>query len=89
MAISANTNAEIITQFGGNPTNTGATEVQIALLTNDINRLTEHFKTHKKDAHSRRGLLAKVNKRRKLLDYLKKHDFAGYAALIEKLGIRR
>ena len=80
---------EIIAEFGSNDTDTGSTEVQVALLTNDINDLTEHVKVHKKDHHSRRGLLMKVGKRRRLLNYLKKEDVERYRALIKKLGLRR
>ncbi len=68
---------------------TGSPEVQVALLTGRIEQLTEHFKTHKKDHHSRRGLLQLVNRRRSLLDYLKKKNNERYKALIEKLGLRR
>ncbi|KRG85549.1 30S ribosomal protein S15 [Stenotrophomonas daejeonensis] len=68
---------------------TGSPEVQVALLTARIGQLTEHFKVHKKDHHSRRGLLQLVNRRRSLLDYLKKKDVERYKALIEKLGLRR
>ena len=68
---------------------TGSPEVQVAILTERIANLTEHFKTHKKDNHSRRGLLKMVSQRRRLLDYLKKKDEARYQALIEKLGLRR
>ena len=70
-------------------TDTGSPEVQIALLTARINHLTEHFKTHKKDNHSRRGLLKMVSQRRSLLDYVKRQDEARYRSLIERLGIRR
>ena len=68
---------------------TGSSEVQIALLTARINHLTEHLKTHRKDFHSRRGLLMMAARRRKLLDYLKKNDLIGYKDLVEKLGLRR
>ena len=71
------------------PADTGSPEVQVALLTARIVHLTEHFKTHKKDHHSRRGLLQLVNRRRSLLDYLKRKDNERYKALIEKLGLRR
>jgi small subunit ribosomal protein S15 len=80
---------EIIAEFGSGATDTGSTEVQIALLTHDINDLTEHVKVHKKDHHSRRGLLMKVGKRRRLLNYLKKEDVERYRALIKTLGLRR
>jgi small subunit ribosomal protein S15 len=69
-------------------TDTGSTRVQIALLTERINDLTEHFRTHKKDHHGRRGLLMLVSKRRRLLDYLKRTDLEGYRGLIEELGLR-
>jgi len=70
-------------------TDTGSTEVQVALLTERINHLTEHLKVHKKDHHSRRGLLMLVGRRRRLLDYLKSNDVERYRALIAKLGLRR
>lgn len=81
--------AEIIKEYGKTPTDTGSPEVQIAILTYRIKDLTEHLKTHKKDHHSRRGLLKMVGKRRGLLDYLKKKDINAYRELIEKLGIRK
>lgn len=81
--------SEIIKKHGRNDKDTGATSVQIALLTERINELTEHFKTHKKDHHSRRGLLKLVGQRRRLLDYLKRKDLETYRKLIEELGIRR
>ncbi len=81
--------AELIEQYGRQPGDTGSPEVQIAILTERIRELTEHLKTHKKDHHSRRGLLKLVGKRRGLLAYLKKNDLEGYSALIEKLGIRK
>ena len=81
--------AELIEQYGRQPGDTGSPEVQIAILTGRIRELTEHLKTHKKDHHSRRGLLKLVGKRRGLLAYLKKNDLEGYRALIEKLGIRK
>lgn len=79
----------IITEFGGSATNTGSTEVQVALLTARIKELTEHMKTHKKDLHSRRGLIALVSQRRKLLAYFTRTNYEGYKALIAKLGLRR
>ena len=79
----------IITEFGGNANNTGSTEVQIALLTARIKELTEHIKIHKKDNHSRRGLIALVSQRRKLLAYLTGKSVDSYKALIAKLGLRR
>ena len=81
--------AEIIKEFGKFEGDTGSTEVQIALLTEKINHLTEHLRTHKKDFHSRLGLLKMVGRRRRLLDYLKAKDVEGYRALIAKLGIRK
>ena len=80
---------EIIKEYGRSEGDTGSPEVQIALLTERINHLTEHLKTHKKDHHSRRGLLILVGQRRGLLNYLKSKDIDGYRALINKLGIRR
>lgn len=80
---------ELAKQFGDNEKDTGNTKVQIALFTERIKELTEHFKTHKKDHHSRRGLLKLVGKRRRLLDYLAKNDIEAYRALIKELGIRR
>ncbi|HEX8961310.1 MAG TPA: 30S ribosomal protein S15 [Geobacteraceae bacterium] len=80
---------EIINKFKLHESDTGSPEVQIAILTERITYLTEHFKVHKKDHHSRRGLLKIVGQRRRLLDYVKKKDDARYKAIIEKLGIRR
>ena len=80
---------EIIAAYGRTPNDTGSPEVQVALLTERINTLTEHLKTHKKDHHSRRGLLKMVGKRRGLLDYLMKTDLEGYRELIERLGLRK
>jgi small subunit ribosomal protein S15 len=79
----------IIEKFKTHPTDTGSTTVQIALLTDRIQYLTEHFKVHSKDHHSRRGLLKLVGQRRRLLDYLKKKDLAAYRQLIQELGIRK
>ncbi len=79
----------IITEFGGTATNTGSTQVQAALLTARIKELTEHIKLHKKDHHSRRGLIALVNQRRKLLSYLTSKSVTQYKELIAKLGLRR
>ena len=81
--------AEIIKEFGRTPNDTGSPEVQVALLTERINTLTEHLKENKKDHHSRRGLLKMVGKRRGLLDYLKKTDLEGYRSLIARLGLRK
>jgi len=80
---------ELITQFKTHEGDTGSPEVQIALLSERITYLTEHFRTHKKDHHSRRGLLKIVGQRRRLLDYLKKKDVERYRTIINKLGIRR
>lgn len=80
---------ELIEQYRHHEKDTGSSEVQIALLTHRINYLTEHFKIHKKDHHSRRGLLKLVGKRRRLLDYLKGKDLNQYREILEKLGLRR
>ncbi|MBD3240843.1 MAG: 30S ribosomal protein S15 [Chitinivibrionales bacterium] len=80
---------ELVKEFGSNEKDSGRTEVQIALLTERINYLTEHLKTHTKDHHTRRGLLLLVGKRRSLLDYLMKKDVRAYRELIAKLGIRK
>lgn len=80
---------EIIKKFGSNEKDSGKAEVQIALLTKRINDLTDHFSTHKKDHHSRRGLMMMVGKRRRLLDYLMKKDIARYRAIIKELNIRK
>ena len=81
--------AEIVGKFGQSAQDTGNTRVQIALLTERINELTEHLRSHKKDHHSRRGLLMLVGQRRRLLGYMQKHDLEGYRALIKELGLRR
>jgi small subunit ribosomal protein S15 len=81
--------SEIISSYQLHGTDTGSPEVQVAILTERIKYLTEHFKTHKKDHHSRRGLLKLVGQRRRLLDYLKRMDFNRYKELIERLGIRK
>ena len=80
---------KIVTDHRTHDADTGSSQVQIALLTQRINELTEHFKVHKKDNNSRRGLLQMVSRRRKLLDYLKRRDIGQYHEIIEKLGIRR
>ncbi|HKJ84883.1 MAG TPA: 30S ribosomal protein S15 [Spirochaetia bacterium] len=80
---------EIVAEYGENAQDTGRTEVQIALLTARITELTEHFKIHKKDHNSRRGLLQLVGQRRRLLDYLARNDLEKYRSLIQKLGIRK
>jgi small subunit ribosomal protein S15 len=89
MALSASAKAEIIKEFQVEEGDTGSPEVQIALLTHNINALQEHFKAHKQDHHSRRGLIRMVNQRRKLLDYLKRKNANRYAELINRLGLRR
>ena len=89
MALSAQEKAAIVAEHGQNETDTGSTAVQVALLTANINKLQSHFGGHKKDHHSRRGLIRMVNQRRKLLDYLKSKDLGGYSELIKKLGLRR
>ena len=89
MSVTAERKQEIIKDNAQNTGDTGSPEVQVAILTERIANLTEHFKTHAKDNHSRRGLLMLVNKRRSLLDYLKGKDEARYTALIAKLGLRK
>ncbi len=83
------TKQQIIEKFAQSEGDTGSPEVQIAVLTADINKLNEHFKVHKKDYHSNRGLLKKVGRRRDLLKYLKNKDLDRYTALVDKLGLRR
>ncbi len=80
---------ELVKKFGKNEQDTGKPEVQIALITKHINDLTEHFNVHKKDHHSRRGLMMMVGKRRRLLDYLMKKDISRYRAIIKELNIRK
>ena len=89
MSVTAERKQEIIKDNAQAKGDTGSPEVQVAILTERIANLTEHFKTHAKDNHSRRGLLMLVNKRRSLLDYLKREDNARYTALIAKLGLRK
>lgn len=89
MSLSTEKKAEILAQFGRSDKDTGSSEVQIALLTAQINHLQDHFRVHKKDHHGRRGLLGMVSKRRKLLDYLKRKDVDKYVELVSKLGLRR
>ena len=89
MSISAGRKAEVIKTYATKKGDTGSPEVQVAILSERINNLTEHFKTHVKDNHSRRGLLKLVSTRRQLLDYLRRTDEARYKTIIEKLGIRR
>ena len=87
--MSVNDKKEIVKEFGKNNIDTGSTAVLVALLTKKINELSEHFKIHKKDHHSRRGLLGMINNRRKLLKYLKGKNEEGYQELIKKLGLRK
>ena len=89
MALLKEAKAGLIKEYRQHETDSGSPEVQIAVLTNRITYLTEHFKTHKKDHHSRRGLLQLVGRRRRLLDYLRGIDEARYRAIIERLGIRK
>jgi small subunit ribosomal protein S15 len=89
MSITAEEKTRLIKEFATKAGDTGSPEVQVAILSSRIATLTEHFKTHKKDNHGRRGLLVLVATRRKLLDYLKSRDEARYQALIERLGLRR
>lgn len=89
MPLTKERKSEIVAQFGQNPQDTGRTEVQIALLTERIKELTEHFKIHKQDHNSRRGLLQLVGQRRRLLDYLARNDLEKYRSLIQQLGIRK
>jgi small subunit ribosomal protein S15 len=89
MSVTTGRKAEVISEFANKPDDTGSPEVQVAILSERINNLTEHFKTHVKDNHSRRGLLKMVSQRRTLLDYLRRTNEASYKTLIEKLGIRR
>jgi small subunit ribosomal protein S15 len=89
MGLTAEKKQELIGKYGRSDGDTGSAEVQVALLTARINELTEHLREHKKDHHSRRGLLMLVGQRRRLLNYLSKHDLEGYRALIAELGLRR
>jgi len=89
MSITPDRKEALVKEYATKPGDTGSPEVQVAILTERITNLTEHFKTHKKDVHSRRGLLSMVSTRRKLLDYVKKKDEARYRDLIQRLGIRR
>ena len=89
MALVKEVKTELVKGFQQHDKDTGSPEVQIAILTNRITYLTEHFKLHKKDHHSRRGLLALVGRRRRLLDYLRKVEEARYRAILERLGIRK
>lgn len=89
MSLTVERKTELVDTYKTHPTDTGSPEVQIAILSEKIAYLTQHFKTHAKDHHSRRGLLRMVGKRRRLLDYLKDKDVARYKSVIEKLGIRK
>ena len=89
MTLTQEKKAELTKQFGANEKDTGNTRVQIALLSARITELTEHLRDHKKDHHSRRGLLMLVGRRRRLLNYMQKKDLEGYRALIKELGLRR
>ena len=89
MSLTVERKTEIVDTYKTHQTDTGSPEVQIAILSEKIAYLTEHFKTHAKDHHSRRGLLRMVGKRRRLLDYLKEKDVARYKTVIDKLGIRK
>ena len=89
MGVALQRKTELVEQFRLHPTDTGSPEVQIALLSERIDYLTEHFQTHVKDHHSRRGLLKLVGQRRRLLDYLKRYDNERYKSLIDRLGLRR
>ena len=89
MSVTAGRKAEVINAFATKSGDTGSPEVQVAILSERISNLTEHFKTHVKDNHSRRGLLKMVSQRRTLLDYLRRTNESSYKGLIEKLGIRR
>ena len=89
MSVTSGRKAEVMKEFAKKPGDTGSPEVQVAILSERINNLTGHFKTHVKDNHSRRGLLKLGSQRRTLLDYLRRSNEASYKTLIEKLGIRR
>ena len=89
MALTKERKAEIVEKFGKDSNDTGSIEVQIAILTEEINSLTDHFKEHKHDHHSKRGLLKKVGQRRSLLNYLIKHDVTRYRKVVKELGLRK
>jgi small subunit ribosomal protein S15 len=89
MTLTQERKQEIVEKYGESPTDTGKTEVQVALLTERINQLTDHLRTHRKDHHSRRGLLMLVGRRRRFLDYLQRQDLERYRSLIRELGLRR
>ena len=89
MTLTQERKQELITQYGDSPADTGKAEVQIAMLSERINQLTDHLRTHKKDHHSRRGLLMLVGRRRRLLNYLQREDLERYRSIIRELGLRR
>ena len=89
MSISALRKQELILDYATKPGDTGSPEVQVAILTERITNLTDHFKTHNKDNHSRRGLLKMVSQRRRLLDYVRKNDVERYRTIVAKMGLRR
>jgi small subunit ribosomal protein S15 len=89
MSLTKERTQEVVSKFGASDTDTGSARVQIALLTERINELTEHLRTHKKDHHSRRGLLMLVGRRRRFLNYLQRSDLEGYRALVKELGLRK
>jgi len=89
MTLTQERKQELVTKFGDGPTDTGKAEVQIALMTERINELTEHLRVHSKDHHSRRGLLMLVGRRRRLLNYLQRADLERYRALVRELGLRK
>ena len=89
MSLTVEAKREIVSKFGKSDTDTGSTEVQVALLTRRINDLNEHLREHRKDHHSRRGLLMLVGQRRRLLKYMQKNNLEGYRELIKELGLRR
>jgi small subunit ribosomal protein S15 len=89
MALTQERKQELIAQFGDSPTDTGKTEVQVAMLTERINELTDHLRTHRKDHSSRRGLLMLVGRRRRFLNYLQREDLERYRSVIRELGLRR
>ena len=89
MSITAERKTEVVSEYATHQGDTGSPEVQVAILSERISNLTEHLKVHKKDFHSRRGLLIMVGQRRRLLDYLKRKDKARYESLIQRLGLRR
>ena len=89
MSLTSERKSEIVSNFGSSPADTGSTRVQVALLTEQINDLTAHLRTHAKDHHSRRGLLRLVGRRRRLLNYLQRNDLEAYRTLVRELGLRK